>query len=187
VSDPVRIHVGSQNSAKLEAVRRGLAPFFPSFELQGCDVASGVSEQPIGFDEIITGARNRALRSFELGNCDLAAGIEDGLVSVSAVPTRYINLGCCVLYDGEQESFGFSSGFEYPQVCIEAATAFDRVPVGDSFERVFQGREAIDAGPWAGNIGRLTQGVLSRADYGAHAVICALIRLLHPDIYGTGR
>ena len=51
--------------------------------------------------------------------------------------------------------------------------------------------EADDAGidPGApsgrsgGNIGRLTGGRLDRSAYGAQAVVCALIRFLHTDLY----
>jgi non-canonical (house-cleaning) NTP pyrophosphatase len=36
-----------------------------------------------------------------------------------------------------------------------------------------------------GNVGRLTRGVLTRAEYGRHAVLCALIRFIHPALYET--
>ena len=36
-----------------------------------------------------------------------------------------------------------------------------------------------------GNVGRLTLGVLPRAEYTRHAVLCALIRFLHPGFYFT--
>ena len=184
MSDALRVYVGSANAAKLEAVRSGLARFFPDFEVEGREVPSGVSEQPVGLDEIIQGARNRARRSFAQGNCDLSAGIEDGLVPMPFVPTGYVNLGCCALYDGQQEAYGFSSGFEYPPACVAEATRFARVPIGEAFQRLFEPRAGDpEPGPWAGNIGRLTGGVLSRADYGSHAVICALVRFLHPELY----
>jgi len=175
--------VGSRNEAKLEAVRRGFAPFVGSCEVRGCTVESGVSDQPIGFDEIVTGARNRAHQSYALGNCDLAVGIEDGLVALPMLPTGYVNLGCCVIFDGQREAFGLSSGFEYPPACVVEATCFERRPIGEVFERVFQGRPERELGPGAGNIGCLTHGILTRADYGSHAVMCALVRLLHPDLY----
>jgi non-canonical (house-cleaning) NTP pyrophosphatase len=35
-----------------------------------------------------------------------------------------------------------------------------------------------------GNVGRLTLGVLPRAEYARHAVLCALVAFLHPDLYG---
>ena len=182
--------VGSANPAKLGAVRQGLTPFFEDLELISVDAPSGVSEQPIGFDEILSGARNRARRSYSSarGGCDLGVGIEDGLVPVAGLQSGYVNLGCCVLFDGKQEATGFSAGFEYPEPCIAQATSFQRVPIGEAFDRLFASRpRRFDAGREAGNIGRLTQGVLDRATYGSHAVICAVVRLLHPDLYPRER
>lgn len=190
MSGIVRVCVGSANPAKLRAVRLGLAPFFKDLELSSIETGSGVSEQPIGFDEILSGARNRARRSYNAarGGCDLGVGIEDGLVPVAGVQTGYINLGCCVLFDGRQEATGFSSGFEYPEPCVAQATSFDRVPIGEAFDRLFAAQpRRFDAGREAGNIGRLTQGVLDRAAYGSHAVMCAVVRLLHPDLYARER
>ena len=190
MSGVLRVCVGSANPAKMGAVRLGLAPFFKDLELTSIETASGVSEQPIGFDEILSGARNRARRCYAAarGGCDLGVGLEDGLVPVAGLQTGYVNLGCCVLFDGKQEATGFSGGFEYPETCVAQATSFDRVPIGAAFDRLFAARpRRFDAGREAGNIGRLTQGVLDRAAYGSHAVICAVVRLLHPDLYARER
>jgi inosine/xanthosine triphosphatase len=182
----IRVRVGSLNRAKLEAVRLGLAPFFAKVELEGCPAESGVSEQPIGLEEIVAGARARARQSLAdaQGNWDLGAGIEDGLIAVPGTRTGYLNVGACVLFDGREESLGLSAGFEYPPACVEAATGPDRTPVGGSFDRLFAlAAEGSDPGPGAGNIGRLTGGRLTRAEYGAQAVTCALVRRLHPRLY----
>jgi len=187
VTRSVRVRVGSLNHAKLEAVRRGLAPFFDRVELEGCAAASGVPEQPLGLEEIVAGARARARQSLATaqGNWDLGAGIEDGLIPVPGAQTGYLNVGCCVLFDGQEESLGLSAGFEYPPACVAAATGPERTPVGGSFDRLFlaAGREAPDPGSGAGNIGRLTGGHLTRAEYGAQAVTCAFVRRLHPRLY----
>ena len=182
------VRVGSRNAAKLEAVRRGLAPFFAAVEVLGADTKSGVDEQPLGFAEIVAGARNRARASHASGACDFAAGIEDGLIRVAEVETGWVNVGCCVLFDGAREGLGFSAGFEYPPACVQEATASPRTPIGDAFDRRFRARPgARDPGTGAGNIGRLTEGVLTRADYGAQAVTCAWLRFMHPELYEGDR
>jgi inosine/xanthosine triphosphatase len=190
----LRVWVGSENPAKLEAVRLGLQPFFPELELTSTAVASGVPAQPIGFAEIVAGARNRARGAYELasGRCDLGAGLEDGLVPVPELATVYVNMGCCVLYDGSGASLGFSAGFEYPPSCVAAATGTPRRPIGEAFDEAFaalraRGAPAVDPGSAAGNIGRLTGGVLTRSQYGAQAVTCALVRRLHPSLYELDR
>ncbi len=180
----VLVRVGSRNVAKLEAVRRGLAPFYGHVEIEPADVPSGVDPQPLGFSEIIAGARNRARGALGAGACDLAAGIEDGLVAVPETATGWVNIGCCVLLDGEREAIGFTSGFEYPPACVAQATARPRTPIGDAFDALYRAPAGLsDPGTAAGNIGRLSGGALTRADYGAHAVTCAFVRLLHPELY----
>lgn len=184
---PLRVRIGSANGAKLEAVRIALAPFFRPLDLHACPVESGVAAQPVGFEEILAGARTRARSAFRAGVCDLSAGIEDGLVPVPDTTTGYMNVGCCALYDGERASLGLSAGFEYPIACVGSAIS-DRVPVGDTFDAIFGAPEGWpDPGRGAGNIGRLSGGALTRAQYGAQAVTCALVRLLHAELYdGVG-
>jgi len=187
LNERIRVRVGSRNAAKLEAVRRGLLPFFAAVEVVGCDAPSGVDPQPLGFAEIVAGARNRA-RTSHSSDFELAAGIEDGLIRVDEVATGWLNVGCCVLFDGAREGLGFSAGFEYPPACVAEATARPRTPIGDAFDRRFAPRPgARDPGTGAGNIGRLTEGVLTRADYGAQAVTCAWVRFLHPTLYAGER
>ena len=181
----LRVRVGSLNAAKLEAVRIGLSPFFDAVEVKGFEVASGVSEQPLGFDEILSGARARAEQSFAAGGVDLGAGIEDGLIPVPGTRTGHLNVGFCVLIDGSEESIGLSAGFEYPPSCVRAATGSRRIPVGQAFDAIFKLPVGLpEPGSGAGNIGRLTGGALNRSDYGAQAVTCAFVRRLHPALYG---
>ena len=183
----ILVRVGSRNTAKLEAVRRGLAPFFAHVDVLGVDAQSGVDPQPLGFAEIIAGARNRARGGHGSGLCDLAAGIEDGLIALPEAETGWLNVGCCVLFDGAREGLGFSAGFEYPPDCVAEATRSPRTPIGDAFDRRFAPRPgARDPGAGAGNIGRLTEGALTRADYGAQAVTCAWLRFMHRDLYAGG-
>jgi inosine/xanthosine triphosphatase len=201
-----RVRVGSLNEPKLEAVRSALAPYTsPGLSIEGVSVPSGVSEQPVGYEEIAAGARNRARAAFEgsgeSSGCDLAVGIEDGLVElcVDAGASEVMNVGCAVVTDGARESLGFSSGFAYPPDCAGPALR-DRTPIGDLFDRYWaRHRGSASAGPGgdgsakpedalpsartSGNIGKLTLGVLERSDYGRHAVLCALVRFLNPSLY----
>jgi inosine/xanthosine triphosphatase len=198
------IRVGTQNPAKLGAVQDALRPFVrdgAKLMLVPVGVESAVAEQPIGWDEIVLGARNRARAAFESGDCVLAVGIEDGLVrladsaeSDSPGPgpgsDAIYNVGCAWLTDGEREGHGFSSGFAYPPGCLERAIR-DQAPIGDLFDELWRAHRAGFSGPakaaasgrQGGNIGMLTQGRLDRSAYGAQAVICALVRFLHTDLY----
>jgi inosine/xanthosine triphosphatase len=184
------VRVGTENGPKLEAVRLAFGAYASQVEVLGSAVDSGVPEQPVGFDEIIEGARNRARAAAETGACELSVGIEDGLVELpgqSGAPP--LNMGCAIVTDGAREGLGFSSGFAYPPGCSKPAIE-GRQPIGDLFDAYWRSRAKDDPGappgPSAlssGNVGKLSLGVLPRSEYARHAVLCALIRFLHPDLY----
>jgi inosine/xanthosine triphosphatase len=194
---PVR--VGTENRAKCAAVRQALASLRGSgasgvseveIQILPIAVSSGVSDQPMGFREIVAGARNRARSAFASGDCALAVGIEDGLVRLAdggdEDAERVYNVGCAWLTDGELEGSGFSSAFAYPAGCLEPAIR-DQAPIGELFDELWRARrnpeDRAASGSGEGNIGRLTAGRLTRSDYGAQAVVCALVRFLHRDLY----
>jgi len=203
VRDGAAIRVGTENRAKLGAVRDAFAGFARpdvSLELVSVGVASEVPEQPIGWGEIASGARNRARAAFASGPCALAVGIEDGLARLAdgsadpADPTDgFFNVGCAWITDGTREGHGFSSGFAYPGGALLPALR-DQAPIGDLFDDHWSQHRSPEAngagnspgapsGRSGGNIGRLTGGRLDRSAYGAQAVVCALIRFLHTDLY----
>jgi len=193
------IRVGTQNPAKLGAVEDAFRSFVRDgveLELVPVGVTSGVAEQPVGWNEIVRGARNRARAAFESGDCALAVGIEDGLVRLADEPESdsfygaFYNVGCAWLTDGEREGHGFSSAFAYPPGSLEPAVR-DQAPIGELFDELWKTHRAGSLGPakavasgrQGGNIGMLTNNRLDRSAYGAQAVICALVRFLHTDLY----
>ena len=184
------VRVGTRNAPKLEAVRAAVCAYASDARVEGATVESGVPEQPVGWEEIVAGARNRAERARAAGTCDLAVGIEDGLVELVLAERREVlNVGCAFVTDGERDGIGFSSAFAYPPACVEPALE-ERAPIGPVFDRVFSAwsGETLEApsGATSGNIGKLSLGVLPRSDYARHAVLCALVRFLHPDLYAQG-
>jgi len=186
------VRVGSTNEPKLEAVREALAPYAPHVEVAGVDVQSGVPEQPVGWDEIVLGARNRARLARASEPCDLGIGLEDGLVALPDAEgeLRHLNVGCAAIAHAGRIWLGFSSGFAYPPGCTESAV-HDRAPIGSLFDRLWEERRGDAVAPAVaramGNIGKLTLGVLPRGEYTRHAVLCALVALIHGDLYaGTG-
>ena len=195
--------MGTENRAKLGAVRDALARFSgdpTALELVPVGVASDVPEQPLGWAQIVTGARNRARAALASGDAALGVGIEDGLVRLAegaadpaAGPDDWFNVGCAWVTDGEREGHGFSSGFAYPEGALVPALR-DQAPIGDLFDAHWASNRPAEAeapgvspdapsGRSGGNIGRLTGGRLDRSAYGAQAVVCALIRFLHTDLY----
>jgi len=182
-----RVGVGSTNPPKLAGVRAAIAPFADAVEVSGCSVASGVSEQPVGFEEIVAGARQRALGAEAAGEFDLVVGYEDGLVELAGTDGTWFNVGCAAVRHDGAWGLGFSSGFAYPPDCAEPA-ARSRAPIGDLFDQLWKSQDFAPAetAPSAlstGNVGKLTGGALPRAEYTRHAVLCALAPLLHPGLF----
>lgn len=180
-----RVCVGSLNAPKLEGVRQALGAYLSGVSVEGVEVSSGVSEQPVGFAEIARGARNRAEAALYQGGADLGVGVEDGLVPLAELEDGVLNVGCAALFDGRRFSLGLSAGFPYPPQVV--APALTGEPIGPLFDRFFaraSGEPLREPSALSlGNVGRLTLGVLPRAEYTRHAVLCALVRFLHPRIY----
>lgn len=193
-----RVRVGSANEPKVAAARAALQAYLPQVHVEGAAVDSGVPEQPVGFEEISQGASNRARRAWSLAGAsppDLAIGIEDGLVELDLGSREAVlNIGCACVTDGTREALGFSSAFAYPPQCAGPAIA-ERAPIGDLFDRLWAARSgpegsapdvsgpALPSARTSGNIGKLSLGVLPRSEYARQAVLCALVQLLHPDLY----
>jgi inosine/xanthosine triphosphatase len=186
------VRVGSANEPKIAAVRAAIAAYAPRASVEGAAVESGVSDQPVGAAEIARGARNRARAALALGSCDLAVGYEDGLLRLELGDgaADWLNMGCAVVCDGQREGLGFSSGFAYPPAIAERA-AERREPIGELFDALWSSlrggqQDVLPSAQREGNIGKLSLGVLSRSDYARHAVVCALLRFVQPDLYDAG-
>lgn len=183
-----RVRMGSTNPPKLAGVRAALASFLPGLAVEAVAAESGVSDQPLGFAEIARGARQRALEARGGDGGALGVGYEDGLVQVpdGAGSSVWMNVGCAALAHPAGVALGLSSGFAYPPACVAPAVE-RREPIGDVFDRFFRAyRPTAERGASAlsvGNVGKLSDGALPRAEYTRHAVLCALVQLLHPALY----
>jgi inosine/xanthosine triphosphatase len=76
----MKIIIGSNNPAKIEAVKRA---FQGNCDFLSVNVASGVSEMPFNDEETIKGAINRAANALKLGQGDIGIGLEGGVQETS--------------------------------------------------------------------------------------------------------
>ncbi|QPC47269.1 DUF84 family protein [Mangrovibacillus cuniculi] len=74
----MKVMVGSKNPTKIEAVTNAFISCEYKIEVQGSDIPSFVSAQPIGHEETKLGAINRAKQAV-IGN-DIGIGLEAGIV-----------------------------------------------------------------------------------------------------------
>lgn len=175
VEDALVVAVGSANPNKLDAVRRAFDGFdgFSGASFVSKAAPSGVSDQPVGYEETLKGADNRALGAFEKNG--YGVGLESGLVPMAGTATGYMNLTACVIFDGARFHRGVGPAFELPpEVC--------RLVVSEACELDEAVRRAglsdnARIGYAEGLIGILSGGAVTRADYMVPAVTMALVAL----------
>jgi len=104
------VGVGSENPAKVEAVREALSLIGLEAEIIPVSVDPGVSNQPF-CAETFYGARNRALKALRLTGADLSVGIEGGLC---VYQNRLMGFAVVLPYQGREGTTSpFRPGFPY--------------------------------------------------------------------------
>ena len=172
----MKIKVGTHNPLKVRATRNVMEKIYTNVDVEGIEVDSGVSDQPIGLDETIQGAVNRARNAFL--DADLSVGIESGLLAAPHSITGYLDLQWCAIYDGERVTLGVSAGFEYPPVVVEEVLKGQEV--GEVMDEV-TGVEKL--GQKTGAVSILTKGLLDRTENTEQCVLMAMIPRMNKGVY----
>ena len=174
----MKIMVASQNPVKLEAVRRGFIRLFPSTgcKVIGASISSGVSDQPRSDEETLAGACNRAQKvRASFPNADLFAGIEGGIEEGGNGMQAF---AWVVFLGGSLTGKARTATFQLPpEVARLVRTGLE---LGEADDIVF-GRS--NSKQKDGAIGILTNGVIDRTAYYAHAVSLALIPFIQEELY----
>lgn len=179
----MHLAVGTTNTGKIQAVERACALYdaLKGATVTGVSVPSGVADQPMSLEEIITGAKNRAKGAYESGTFSLAFGIESGIFPVPHTKSEYMDTSCCAIYDGQDFHLGLAPCFEYPKKIIQAV--------------LNRGLEITDAAVAAGffadreertrngMVGRLTGNRVTRIDYTLLAIQMAMVHLENAEHY----
>ena len=178
----MHIRVGSMNPVKLAAVRQAILPydFFKGAIVIGKSIASAVSNQPLGFDEIYRGARTRAESAFD-NSPAYSIGLEGGLCKIPGELTHRLNLTICVLSDGKQTYAGTSSGFLIPAHVAETIER-ENIQLDEALYREGLTKEKR-VGYGKGIIGVFTQGSVTRQDLLEEAIRNALIPLINKESF----
>ncbi len=174
----MRIAVGSVNPVKIAAAAAGFAAVWPadSLECDGCRVASGVGDQPMSNIESIRGARTRAEQARDALDADYGVGIESGLEEIDG---GWFSTGWVVIVNRAGDE-GISSSMMRPVPLPSMQLVHQGVELGVANDIVFGTTNSKQA---SGMIGLLTNAVLTREAVFRDAVICALVRFLHPELF----
>jgi len=109
------VTVGSHNPTKLEAVQQAFTIVWPreQFKFDLLDAPSGVPEQPLGEEETIQGARNRARYVLDNSEADFAVGIEGGMYEVAGV--NFVSDWAVVIDRQGREGIGGTPRYHVPE------------------------------------------------------------------------
>jgi inosine/xanthosine triphosphatase len=176
----MKINVGTHNPLKVRATRNVLEKIYSRVNVDGIEVDSGVRDQPMGLDETIQGAMNRARNAFM--DVDLAVGIESGFLETPHSLTGYLDLQWCAIYDGDRFTLGVSSGFEYPPAVAEEVLKGREV--GEVMDQI-TGVEKL--GQKSGAVSYLTRGLLDRTENTEQCVLMAMIPRINKGVYFADR
>jgi len=152
------VRVGSANPMKIAATRKAFAKFFKKVKIEGVDVPSSVSPQPISFGEIVRGARERARKAFR--DCDYSVGIEAGTFRVGPVSPRPFQITMACVFDGAREALGSGPFFEIPASMVKKVIAAD-----------------------TGSVAVVTKGKVNRESVTRDAVLMALAPFVSAELY----
>ncbi len=160
----MNVIVGSTNPIKIAAIREAFDAYHVSATIEGKSVPSEVATQPFSLDEIVRGAKNRALHAFT--DCELGVGVESGIFLLAG---KYFDTCHVALYDGATYYEGGAQYFEVPHRIVSAIKNEGK-ELGHFFE-----------GQGQGAIGVLTQGRIDRQKQIHSAALLAIARLRNKE------
>ncbi len=175
----LQVAAGSKNPIKVGAIRSGFASYWPELEtiVNGFDIESGVSAQPMSDEESRKGAKNRAKKALEtMQDAAYGVGIEGGLQEIDGVWTD--SQWVVVMNRAGKVGIGQSVRVEVPGSMVELIK--QGLELGDVIDRIFQKSNMKHAG---GYINEVTQQIIDREQQCYGAVIVALAPFASPDLF----
>ncbi len=174
-----KVIVASANPVKINVTQIGFSKMFPNetFEVQGINAPSNVSDQPMSEKETLEGAFNRVKNVSQLApKADFWVGIEGGLEMVDQEMEAF----AWMVIKSKEGTIGKgrSASFFLPNKV--AALIKQGKELGEADDIVFGKTNSKQAN---GAIGLLTNDVLTRTTYYESGVIAALIPFKNPDLY----
>ncbi|MEM2009737.1 MAG: inosine/xanthosine triphosphatase [Thermosphaera sp.] len=173
----ITLCIGSSNPVKIRGVREAFEKFFPIDMVRYKRVTTSVRIQPMNLDEIVRGARERALGVMD-PSCDYGVGVEAGFYIYEGEPFD-VEASYIIDKDGHC-SLGFSPSFPVPKKVYEWIVEGRYVELEEAVEAI-TGINKI--GEREGFIGFLSRGKLERYVLSYTATIMALVKLLNRELY----
>lgn len=172
----MKIIVASENPVKLGAVKSAFNSCFNDFHVEGIEVGSGVSEQPLTDKETLIGARNRAAEARKrIHDADFWVGIEGG---VQAEENGLAAFAWIVINSAGKSGEARTAAFLLPEKIAHLVAG--GLELGTANDLVFRQSNSKQK---EGAVGLLTQNRIDRTELYRQAVILALIPFVNPGLY----
>jgi inosine/xanthosine triphosphatase len=175
----INVCVGSTNPVKIEAVELAFSEVFKNHTVKcfGINTDSQVSDQPMGNDETLLGAKNRANHAKLLAsNNDFFVGIEGGNIRISK--TEMETMAWIYVVSKNQHSKARTAGFYLPITTIKLID--QGYELGKADEITFGIENSKQK---MGSSGLLTNNIITRSRFYKDAIILALIPFIMPQLY----
>ena len=174
------VSIGSTNPAKVKGATQVVKELFPSAEVLPVDTSSITRLQPVGLDQILHGAIDRARFALTSVKADLGIGIEAGIFAPTT-DTGYLNIQLAVVVDSAGRlSVGSSAGFPLPPLFVEKM--LEEGKELDSYSRELAANAHVREED--GVVYHLTKGSTSRVEMSKQCVRMALVPWLNHELYG---
>lgn len=188
----MRVHLGSSNPLKAEAVANVFRKVFKSeIIVELVDINLEIPKQPFE-EETLQGAIERAKRA--LKDADYGVGIEGGLIQFASSQVTSLQVKgpksnlltdlffsvqfCAIVDQAGKLTVGHGSGFLLPDQVIA------KLKQGQTLGRVMEELSGIkEISKKMGAIGYLTKGLLNRRELTEQAVLMALVPRIRPELY----
>lgn len=176
------VAIGSTNPAKKKGAKLAFSRFFSDLQLKAVDATSLVRAQPVGLDETVEGAQERAIFALESTRPDFGVGVEAGLIEVGKDwPGHFLNVQIAAIVDSAGHlSFGCSSGFPIPMKFVEKLRE-DGEEL-DTYTHELAGAKKVHEEE--GIVYHLSKRRLSRVEMTEQCVSMALIPWINAKLYG---
>lgn len=174
----MKVAVGSKNPVKIEAVRLAFEKVWPDkkWVVEGVEVGSGVSNQPMSDLESIKGATTRAKRAINVLKADYGVGLEGGLQKIK---NEWFDCGWIVVID-KNGGMGIGSTIRMrtPKRMMEMVKK--GMELGEVNDLIFR---RVNSKQEEGHFGLMTKNVLTRTSAYSDGVVAALSYFLHTHLF----
>ncbi|WP_342543229.1 DUF84 family protein [Paenisporosarcina sp. FSL H8-0542] len=159
----MKIAIGTKNQAKVNAVENICSSLLENVDFFSVSVPSNVSDQPIGDEETLLGAKNRAWLAFKESQAEISFGLEGGVKEING-QLFVCNWGVLHTKTGQQFIAGGA------QIPLPAEVA-EPIRIGEELGPVMESyTKQVGIRHKEGAVGVFTNGLVNRSVMFEHIV-----------------